>query len=254
MDLLRSSRSVVGLVRVGFPARAGMDPDLVAGATWYSEAGFPARAGMDPTSDDLRDDYGIASPRAPDDPIRQHATSCKLLAARGWTVSPAVALVLQGGFPARAGMDPTSDDRRDDYGMASPRARGWTAAALLPAAHSDGFPARAGWTCVRSGADRRSEGFPARAGMDLTYQMRDQSGIRVPRARGDGPCRSATVALSSRGWMDRPGGSKSSFRGVGDPSCFLTMEPGPASSGRQLLAPRNSPKWGRRHESVRTGR
>ena len=131
------------------------------------QGGFPARAGMDPTSDDRRDDYGMASPRAPDDPIRQHATSCKLLAARGWTVSPAVALVLQGGFPARAGMDPTSDDRRDDYGMASPRARGWTAAALLPAAHSDGFPAR--------------------AGMDLRPVWRRPALRGVPRARGDGP-------------------------------------------------------------------
>ena len=91
------------------------------------------------------------------------------------------------GFPAHAGMDPSS--------AASSRASAW-----IPRTRGDGplaagcspgpvvdSPHTRGWTLEESPEPSPRVGFPAHAGMDPVLHRWRESGRGIPRTRGDGP-------------------------------------------------------------------
>ena len=152
--------------------------------------GFPARAGMDPF--DAQPGRGpVRIPRTRGDgPSSGSATasiSWDSPHARGWTRSEAGAADHGGGFPARAGMDP-SERRCRLSPRWIPRTRGDGPAGrgcgTSPPADS---PHARGWTRLFDGGATADTGFPARAGMDPLRRFARSSETWIPRTRGDGP-------------------------------------------------------------------
>ena len=155
------------------------------------ERGFPAHAGMDrwtageaPGRSRLPRTRGDGPSHAPRPAPRRGASPH----TRGWTPARRLDLRLGPGFPAHAGMDPSTWSRR------SARSR-------LPRTRGDGplgqtsFPelARAsphtrGWTRGRWRLAVPGPGFPAHAGMDRRRSAAAADTARLPRTRGDGPC------------------------------------------------------------------
>ena len=175
------------------------------------------------------------------------------------------------GFPALAGMDPPR--------AAHPVRRLW-----IPRARGDGpygpglvieysadSPRSRGWTPLAGQLLGPRPGFPALAGMDPGPCASTARAARIPRARGDGPCRGPAAASDgmdsprSRGWTplagqllgprpgfpalagmdrERPGGDSGHGRiprARGD---------GPAAYVRRVFAAEDSPRsrgWTRRH-------
>ena len=180
----------------GFPAHAGMDPSSPSRLT--APCWLPRARGDGPLPVMIAAGWSKASPRT-----------------RGWT--PDSGRVGRGlhGFPAHAGMDPSTPlhklsplrlprargdgpeqkraERASPGELASPRTRGWTA----------GEPE--GWTRYQTPGTDRS-GFPAHAGMDPRRAASRLASPRLPRARGDGPChRRSNIRLTpasprTRGW------------------------------------------------------
>ena len=185
-------RSPAGRSRDGFPALAGMDPWQVdtAASRWR----LPRARGDGPSLGQVHDRVRRASPRS-----------------RGWTSPARDASKSASGFPALAGMDPSSG------GSSGPATR-------LPRARGDGpltgpgesageraSPRSRGWTIAGSTVACDMRGFPALAGMDLD-NVDGLGGLGgLPRARGDGPSASSragdrrAASPRSRGWT-RPGG------------------------------------------------
>ena len=176
-----------GTLRSGFPAHAGMD-------RWP-----PRRATRTPGLPRTRGD-------GPPPCMRTVTTVGASPHTRGWTVGRQDQLPNAAGFPAHAGMDPTSGTRlRSWWGL--PRTRGdGPLSAMVGAARTKASPHTRGWTRRRAGGPHRRDGFPAHAGMDPVPESGDTVIVRLPRTRGDGPvvvtdCTSLTVASPhTRGW------------------------------------------------------
>ena len=110
------------------------------------------------------------------------------------------------GFPALAGMDLAAPTAADPH-RRLPRARGDGpdfADSLIGSVRAS--PRSRGWTRDHRGRIRPAGGFPALAGMDPGATGEALQGLRLPRARGDGPCpvmmkKNPTMASPrSRGW------------------------------------------------------
>ena len=152
--------------------------------------GFPAHAGMDP---DLSVPAGPAGrlPRTRGDgPYQAGATFVHFPASphtRGWTRRRRSARRPPPGFPAHAGMDPDSSDT-PRHRTRLPRTRGdGPYAAALCARIYLASPHTRGWTSWRRRSNRCRPGFPAHAGMDRRRARQAPPPSRLPRTRGDGP-------------------------------------------------------------------
>ena len=97
-------------------------------------------------------------------------------------------------------------------------------------------PHTRGWTHVRGVRRLRGRGFPAHAGMDPTPGRGKSSPSRLPRTRGDGPCRRGgavnpgAASPHTRGWtlpvgrLRGPGEGFPAHAGM-DPPCRLDGKP-----------------------------
>ena len=110
------------------------------------------------------------------------------------------------GFPAPAGMDPSSLLARSRR-QRIPRTRGdGPGSAFTDPEPSTDSPHPRGWTLTHLGAARSGVGFPAPAGMDPGPGCLSPPRTRIPRTRGDGPlgsCGSMGIPMDSphpRGW------------------------------------------------------
>ena len=171
--------------------------------------GFPAHAGMDPTAG--RPTTGPARlPRTRGDGPRACAAAGKNAPAsphtRGWTRAAPVRAASTGGFPAHAGMDPRGT-RAAASRPGLPRTRGdGPDAARVQRQRGEASPHTRGWTRRRRRAAAGDSGFPAHAGMDLARPRSARQSARLPRTRGDGPCRrtdpgtTAAASPHTRGW------------------------------------------------------
>ena len=214
---------------------------LFSPAVHGAEPGFPALAGMDPLPRrPARGPVGLPRARG-DGPQYPRSASLRAMASprsRGWTRARGAAPPRRGGFPALAGMDPLL--------MADPRV-----VRRLPRARGDGPPAASGspaggrasprsrgWTHRLALAADRPAGFPALAGMDPTMAGRDRRGVRLPRARGDGPRqverrpRRGAASPRSRGWTLR---GLRGLRGLVGFPALAGMDPPAASGGKAPL-------------------
>ena len=201
----------------------------VAGRSGGASAGFPAHAGMDPCQGWPRCGHpGLPRPRG-DGPAATTAAEWAGMASpptRGWTRLGRGPDGLLHGFPAHAGMDPTTTPctaalprlprprgdgpEGDRVGIAtvaaSPPTRGWTVALLIITGMAAASPPTRGWTSILGGVRAAHGGFPAHAGMDpASWEPRAPS-TWLPRPRGDGPATAQAweaVAVASpptRGW------------------------------------------------------
>ena len=154
---------VVTGARIGFPARAGIDPGRGRG----SAEGYwlPRARGDRPghKTDNLRMLW--ASPRARGStPIRPRTATCSR------------------GFPARAGIDPEPPMRSQEY-RGLPRARGDRPASPSPSpSPSPASPRARGSTLWADMRLCEIRGFPARAGIDPRRQEHEL--VEVPALFG----------------------------------------------------------------------
>ena len=171
--------------------------------------GFPAHAGMDPCRDD--------APRSPrrlprtrgDGPGLNRCTRTVAEASphtRGWTPPANQDVEDLSGFPAHAGMDPSSTCRTSTTTWL-PRTRGdGPIKALAASAAIAASPHTRGWTLECLVMRQAGRGFPAHAGMDPSGSPRSAACCGLPRTRGDGPrwCRWALGIIRAsphtRGW------------------------------------------------------
>ena len=195
-------------LRPGIPRTRGDGPDAEGRRRWlYTDSphtrgwtphrrrhprmhrGFPAHAGMDPCPP--RPPAGCAwIPRTRGDGPKRHiritAVAQDSPHTRGWTHDATARYSAMCGFPAHAGMDPSSSAPRDPS-CGIPRTRG------------DGPLSRAELTDIGGG-------FPAHAGMDPRPARAAKTISRIPRTRGDGPWTrspsrsSRTDSPHTRGW------------------------------------------------------
>ena len=193
------------LVRLGFPAPAGMDPP--------TGAAKPARAWIPRTRGDGPRSGPTSAARCSDSPH-----------PRGWTLVAAARCGRHEGFPAPAGMDPNPPCGSTRPGRI-PRTRGdgplWIS--MLLSLHWDS-PHPRGWTPIASGAAHGLTGFPAPAGMDPRHRPYPSRPGRIPRTRGDGPrswqsaCTPAADSPHPRGWTRRPSRAAVAPRGFPAPA------------------------------------
>ena len=133
------------------------------------ERGFPAHAGMDPTP--ARTDRPASRlPRTRGDgpvfvlpsPLNRSASPH----TRGWTLDALAKVDLEPGFPAHAGMDPSScADRPSPSGLPRTRGDGPLTSAVTKG-YGEASPHTRGWTRRGRAAAAPGRGFPAHAGMD----------------------------------------------------------------------------------------
>ena len=173
------------------------------------DGGFPAHAGMDPArSRHSPAPRWFPRPRG-DGPIYIAAETEAAAVSpptRGWTSPAPCPETAAGGFPAHAGMDPSTGPAciRCSW-FPRPRGDGPTTAITIAPAPGVSPPTR-GWTLLGAESRRRSAGFPAHAGMDPYPGPTGQAHRGFPRPRGDGPpprgaVRSAfLVSPPTRGW------------------------------------------------------
>ena len=155
-------------VRLGFPARAGMDPRARPPAS--APPGIPRTRGDGPRSSTS------AAGRSGDSPH-----------ARGWTRRAGPPTSARGGFPARAGMDLAVVGNRAPP-RRIPRTRGDGPSRLAPRIRPAlDSPHARGWTRQPQLRQRPARGFPARAGMDPRVHVGGPEHLGIPRTRGDGP-------------------------------------------------------------------
>ena len=154
--------------QAGFPARAGIDLQQAGFGATRSRASPRARGSTlsgwrtDPSDLGLPRARGDRPGPPPHYPVPRPASP----RARGST-HPTQHSADDGGFPARAGIDPARASTRWPGGWL-PRARGDRPGAL-------------------ASRRERSVGFPARAGIDLIAPRAARRSPRLPRARGDRP-------------------------------------------------------------------
>ena len=202
--------------------------------------GFPAHAGMDRWPGVERPGHPWLPRTRGDGPCPAPATHIMYLASphtRGWTPRQIVSVEADHGFPAHAGMDPSTMPRR-------------TGRRRLPRTRGDGpliehfgrrefqaSPHTRGWT-----PDPRVErmgcgGFPAHAGMDPRTPNPRKSPRRLPRTRGDGPviekCGEWQIEASphTRGWTPCSRGTGTSESGF---PAHAGMDP-PSTSRRRPI-------------------
>ena len=184
----------------GFPAHAGMDPNLTARSTTSTR--FPRTRGDGPCARRTGSAASAVSPHT-----------------RGWTQRHDVIRRVDLGFPAHAGMDPGGRSR-DPPRIGFPRTRGDGPAWRRPMpGRPPVSPHTRGWTRVVR--DRRHErrGFPAHAGMDPSLMRFWNATVRFPRTRGDGPgsrpgpTSRSRVSPHTRGWTRGLSRSTRSARG-----------------------------------------
>ena len=175
----------------GFPAHAGMDPGSTICAT--ARTGFPRPRGDGPLPSDYFTTLPVVSPPT-----------------RGWTPGMGRSRWIRDGFPAHAGMDPSTRTAGTPPGW-FPRPRG--DGPLREATRQDNSrvsPPTRGWTVEGLTSAKEPGGFPAHAGMDPRIGVAAACTTRFPRPRGDGPsCRtrfgpSVAVSPPTRGWTCRP--------------------------------------------------
>ena len=150
------------------PHTRGWTPSTPGGAG--SAPGFPAHAGMDPQIP-VRASGATGLPRTRGDGPRTLPPAMRTVMAsphtRGWTCSEIAVPRSPYGFPAHAGMDPPAPaaSRRR---LRLPRTRG-DGPSVRPGrlTRNQASPHTRGWTPVRPRAEARLRGFPAHAGMDL---------------------------------------------------------------------------------------
>ena len=161
-------------------------------------AGLPRARGDGPRDPHYRVTFRRASPRS-----------------RGWTRRAGLRVYLCGGFPALAGMDPSSW-RRPAKATGLPRARG-DGPAERPGPHRapGASPRSRGWTRRSRPTRPPGRGFPALAGMDPWWCSAARS---TPGA-----------SPRSRGWTH--GGSHARPAGGGFPA-LAGMDPHRAQPGR----------------------
>ena len=117
---------------------------------------------------------------------------------RGWTHPQSVRERRLIGFPAHAGMDPTSSTPTS-LRIRFPRPRGdGPELRLLELRFSMVSPPTRGWTQIREAGGGSPAGFPAHAGMDPWLQHRGSRAIGFPRPRGDGPTPTSTTTAAAR--------------------------------------------------------
>ena len=196
----------------GFPAHAGMDPD--ASRRHASRSRLPRTRGDGPGSAPTSTSLPRASPHTRGWTVGARRGSQEDQGAsphtRGWTRADRRRPIVEPGFPAHAGMDPSPcASLPTPPGL--PRTRGdgpllisqWTAA---PKAS----PHTRGWTLHLPFAARLAAGFPAHAGMDPPPAGAGLGRGGLPRTRGDGPGKLAVstclqrASPHTRGWT-RPG-------------------------------------------------
>ena len=139
--------------------------------------------------------HGITNPRPMDSPR-----------SRGWTQAPISLSPRGAGFPALAGMDPSS--KVTEHGLIGiPRARGDGPRSRNIASRSgEDSPRSRGWTVGARRLGGGGGGFPALAGMDPRRRVPRARPSGIPRARGDGPSIPLTTrprpadSPRSRGW------------------------------------------------------
>ncbi len=237
------------------PRRRGWTP--AASPSSQRATGSPAQAGMDPR----RERIGAALrglPRAGGDgpcpPRTPTATQAAPPRRRGWTPRPRRPGARPAGSPAQAGMDPERRDAtHDPHRLPRAGGDGPLPAAAIKARYM-APPRRRGWT--RAPRQRRglARGSPAQAGMDPRRRSMRPGTLRLPRAGGDGPSRSASaIALGPapprrRGWT--PPDHPRRRAGLGSPA-QAGMDPG--SSGYDAPGPR-LPRAGGDGPATGTGR
>ena len=189
--------------RHGFPAHAGMDPLLPASAR--SLRRFPRPRGDGPPK--MRVLYVVAMVSPP---------------TRGWTRFGCVFCARHGGFPAHAGMDPSSAVcHRPTRRFPRPRGDGPQGPNYF-GTDTEVSPPTRGWTREQNERAPTGLGFPAHAGMDLYQWRRGPRYRRFPRPRGDGPplllptCTCIWVSPPTRGWTQAAG--LGGHRGSGFPA------------------------------------
>ncbi len=125
---------------------------------------------------------------------------------RGWTSQSPGNSTRRKGFPAHAGMDPTTNAARvSDCRFPRPRGDGpWSPwCSRIPPAVS---PPTRGWTVLDGRDSAQALGFPAHAGMDPRPCRCCPGSTGFPRPRGDGPYLLASVddtfqvSPPTRGW------------------------------------------------------
>ena len=172
-------------------------------------AGFPAHAGMDPCGPVSRSGCLWLPRTRGDGPSLSRSGSASRTASphtRGWTRWSARRAPGSRGFPAHAGMDPTTT-RRTARSPGLPRTRG-DGPDERPGRVGHGAASRTtrGWTQSSTSPRSTPAGFPAHAGMDRGGWSRDGCRHGLPRTRGDGPhsrASSPTTRRASphtRGW------------------------------------------------------
>ena len=171
--------------------------------------GFPAHAGMDRSPPTPMLD-GPRLPRTRGDGPRAAGRGQEGVWAsphtRGWTPLRRCAGDRRDGFPAHAGMDPRTAQRKR-HRARLPRTRGDGPASVCGS--RGGYrasPHTRGWTHVVPLADLVRVGFPAHAGMDPAAPRSHPFRAGLPRTRGDGPCtarrsrRAPRASPHTRGW------------------------------------------------------
>ena len=192
------------------------------GAARPANSGFPAHAGMDPPSA-LRRRRRRRLPRTRGDGPNERIGGKRSRGAsphtRGWTLFRDVGLPVGIGFPAHAGMDP-STRRAATTAPGLPRTRGdGPSPHGLDALIGPASPHTRGWTVDAWLVAIPNEGFPAHAGMDLALSSRPLGRSGLPRTRGDGPPTELTLSQNieasphTRGWTGGPPNRSRAARG-----------------------------------------
>ena len=225
----------------GFPAHAGMDPSLRRSAfrRWRlprtrgdgprpnrrqgrGKAGFPAHAGMDPVHGVAADPMRRLPRTRGDGPNRTWFRGDGTWASphtRGWTLVRSLQRGIEEGFPAHAGMDPSTAGRPSACSRL-PRTRGdGPVTGRLAGAMKEASPHTRGWTRDGLYHGHQPAGFPAHAGMDPARARPLCLTPWLPRTRGDGPgarreTPPGTMASShTRGWTPIDRGAHKPDRG-----------------------------------------
>ena len=199
------------VVEYGFPAHAGMDPDMPAPPS--ANARFPRTRGDGPRREESEPHAQPGSAGFPR--TRGDGPSVGLVVrhtmrvsphTRGWTQARCRHVLRRHGFPAHAGMDPKMVCFVATY-IGFPRTRGdGPEHGEFKTAESAVSPHTRGWTPQLDHAYTDARGFPAHAGMDPYLGSASLNASRFPRTRGDGPCRDARghawfrVSPHTRGW------------------------------------------------------
>ncbi|ACL64143.1 conserved hypothetical protein [Anaeromyxobacter dehalogenans 2CP-1] len=191
---------------VASPRARGSTPEvnrLVA-----EHLGFPACAGIDPSAPRSRGP-GRRLPRVRGDrPMRERSEPRMSVAsprARGSTRGPACPGPARNGFPACAGIGPSSP-RWSSTASRLPRVRGdRPGRTFISTTRSPASPRARGSTVARDAGARARVGFPACAGIDPRATCRCPAGRRLPRVRGD-PARRRSS--STRTWLPRVRGDR----------------------------------------------